>query len=279
MEINHDGADFKAPWEDSLIIAVRDLQWRKSLERLLTGKLSALPDPLFKLGGTAENALGDVGIAVNSRHYLLEFKRDAKQTFDEVDKPLVKIMKQVHGSADSKHRDRFIKISRRGHHFVFSEKAPGQQPKVAGVAKEAAIIIQTSPYFDEAAKMTKTGELSAATEIVELLYPAGKTGSGLLANEMLAYIKVLVEAHAKSEGDDGQVYPFKGVVLNDRGFFWPMNNLADLSELQIILTGRTDSELVKAATIEHSKMSKILKDIAAGTKKVAAKSATKKLPQ
>lgn len=273
MAKKKDGAGFNAPWEDSLIIAVRDLQWRKALERLLAGRRSALPTPLFKFGGTPENAIGDVGLSVHSLFYLLEFKRDSKRAYDEFDKPLVTFMKQVAAAAESKVRARFIEHSQRGHHFVFAEQG-GAVPKAAGENQTVAINIQSAPYYDEAVQMTKTGyEMTARTEISKLLYSEGESTSGLTVSLMLGYIAILISAHSAAKGNADGDYPFKGVLLSDRGFFWPLANLDALGELQVLLEGRFDKDIADAGKVEYGRMEKILHVVPPATKAAAKKNA------
>lgn len=83
------------PWEDSLIVALRDLQWiRKNRATLyemrrhgkaatdaeraaIQAKVKDLPVPpalLAKLDGNAESASGDVLTSVEKRFFLLELK-------------------------------------------------------------------------------------------------------------------------------------------------------------------------------------------------------------
>jgi hypothetical protein len=226
---------FDAPWEDGLIVVVRDLQWLKTLERLPTRQPTTIPSPMFKFGGTTENAIGDVGISANDRFFLLEFKRDGKRAHDEIGKPLVKYMKALGLSEDSSAKEWFLKSSRRGHHFVFSEEV-GTLPGAADSYQIMDISIVTTPYYDEAVAMQKNGYLmKGRVHISGLLYPPSANQAGLPLDKMAMYLRLLLAVHEKVKEDGQQSYEFKGAIVTDSGFIWPLVNLDRLDELLILL--------------------------------------------
>ncbi|MCQ0037770.1 hypothetical protein [Burkholderia glumae] len=96
----------RLPWEDTLILAFRDMQWSRRIESIMkrsapgdpavTGGLEALvlggPGAIHKLDGAAER-LGDLiasnGESTQARFFLLEFKSDRDKRSDEYVKPML----------------------------------------------------------------------------------------------------------------------------------------------------------------------------------------------
>ncbi|BDU22933.1 hypothetical protein [Dyella sp. GSA-30] len=85
-------------WEDSIVMAIRDLQWLEVMRRNPAAKvegepknfgehkglrITRTPDGMIKLDGRAESALGDLGFAAGERLYLIEVKPTPKQFQDE----------------------------------------------------------------------------------------------------------------------------------------------------------------------------------------------------
>lgn len=58
-------------WEDTVVTALRDIQWIHALGRNLP---SVIPSGFIKLDGNAESAIGDVLYSANDRYYIIEVK-------------------------------------------------------------------------------------------------------------------------------------------------------------------------------------------------------------
>ena len=65
------------PWEDTLILAFRDMQWIKKIQNPEYTRRQELAEPpalMIKLDGNAETAAGDIIAGINQRYFLFEFK-------------------------------------------------------------------------------------------------------------------------------------------------------------------------------------------------------------
>lgn len=244
---------FDQPWEDTIIMALRDLQWRKALEKLTSGQKTRLPAPLIKLDGNPETALGDVVTSADDRFFLFEFKGDDSNMGSEPTKPLVSLMKDV--DADAKYPEQksaFVQLSRRTHHFVF----PVFKPKVLYKRDTVPVVsveVGTAFYYDAAVAMTdSTYKLANRSEVSRLIYEVFETPNekkkyrhGLQAGSMALYIKLLTQAHRERTG--ALNIPMKAVVLSDRGFIWPCADMNTLEDIMSLLEVKTSTrELVSS---------------------------------
>jgi hypothetical protein len=232
---------FDQPWEDTIIMAVRDLQWKKALERFTLGQESKLPAPLLKLDGNTETALGDVVTSADDRFFLFEFKGDDSNMGSEWTKPLVAFMKDV--NADTEHivpKRTFIGLSKRAHHFVFPLYKPVVTRKKGNIPVVAAEV-GTACYYDAAVAMTgSTYTLRSRAGINALMYGVFKTHDteerfsfGLRPERMAVYLKLLTQAH-KERGATKNI-PMKAVLLSDKGFIWPCANMEALEDILSLL--------------------------------------------
>ncbi|MFV0455025.1 MAG: hypothetical protein ACK5NQ_08525 [Pseudomonas sp.] len=65
------------PWEDTLILAFRDMQWIRQILNSSNKTIEELAHPpslMAKLDGNAESAAGDILAGYRQRYFLLEFK-------------------------------------------------------------------------------------------------------------------------------------------------------------------------------------------------------------
>jgi hypothetical protein len=259
-------------WEDTIIIALRDLQWAKSIER---GQ--ARPGSLLKLDGNAETALGDAITDAGERFFLFEFKSEAGAGGSEFKKPLVSIMKEVARLPESSEsRARFESASRAAHHFVFPIHNPATTDTDATVEVKAHVV--THGYYDAAVAMVDTAyTLSAGPDIVSMLYPSNHgTKYGLKLAWMATYLEYLVrrfkewaEGQPKSKrrrsGAKPVAIPMKALVWSDAGFFWPVADMADIEDVVRVLNGHHHASHMQSQILLTDYPDRLSLDRAAGS--------------
>lgn len=238
-------ATFDRPWEDTLIIALRDLQWKKAIER--STLCENLPDgTLLKLDGNAESAVGDVITAAKGRFFVLELKADAATMGTEADKTLPFLLDRLARGTTQAAKD-FVKLSKLAHHLAFTEETSGASTNDAGIL-ERPFKVSTATYLTVAAGLVASKDYRPVFErnVVALLYDkhewpgeSEKVRLGLPAIAMAAYLKFLVEAHTRESGRLD--HPLKAIVLSDQGFMWPCVNMASLSGLVAYLQKCVDN--------------------------------------
>lgn len=119
------GDAFDFPWEDSLIFAFRDTQWKLSIDSALEIKQNIpvknieklYPPPIFKLDGNSETASSDILTLHKERFFLFEFKATREKTISDAKKPIWEFLDKVKCEEAN---EEFIRISRRSHHFVYA---------------------------------------------------------------------------------------------------------------------------------------------------------------
>lgn len=241
---NEGRSDRALPWEDTVIIALRDLQWSKHVtdcrERIRTwtdapddesaasvGKqalelLARQPGILLKLDGNAESASGDVLTNPSERFFLLEVKAGESAIKSEKSKFMLKFMKSLEPSTTS--GAEVIRLSRLGHHFLFPEVNQTMAPTLGLHTRKVSLTC--TPYYDAMVSGSPAGEADSLqrTEAVELFW--GRARRGLDLAEMAAYLKVLAEAHSGGGGGSGaKQYPMKVIITGSDGFCWPVADL------------------------------------------------------
>lgn len=231
------------PWEDTLILAFRDIQWDTTINQYLNAANSknplqefinkkfglppSRPPLLAKFDGNAENATGDVITSAQTRFFLLEFKSDRSKTTTESDKFIHHLMSAL----DPENPDHipFETLSRAGHFFVYSATKlidPTEEPSPDAIAFGEGRVLElfASPYVDEIRVNPQNVPFSAQ----ELL----DGNIGWAFPDMLAYLKTLTELHRKATGDDSKTgagkHPMKVAIATQNGLFWPYGDLTDV---------------------------------------------------
>jgi hypothetical protein len=230
---------FTRIWEDTVILALRDLQWVKARP--------GRPAGLLKLDGNVETALGDAITSAGGRYFLFEFKSDAKLGGSEFRKPLVTLMKRVGNlPGDSDAKKYFENATRAAHHFVFPEFGPVERSEGETPLRRASV--RTDCYYDAACAMkSDTYVLSAKVDVEDMLYATqNQECYGLNALEMAAYLAYLCSHYeewtARKSGTTGGAdesdtnAPLKALVLSDKGFFWPCASMNDVRQVYQVLT-------------------------------------------
>jgi hypothetical protein len=252
---------FDYPWEDSLIVVLRDLQWRIALENAAAGERIQLPS-LVKFDGNAEGAIGDVELSVDDRFFILELKATASKMGTEPTKALprfawelLKERSRIDNMLPSDRNDevkaRFKSINElyfmsNACHYLVAPSA-GEQ----GIRKESGVIdlqvdVEGSPYLAIAAVLYE--QPSYKPTLSQKLFPLLRDKHekaygqyfymGLSAPALSAYIKVLVAAHG-GRTEKGK-HPMKAVVWGTNGLIWPCVDLSDLAQLQEFLAARPE---------------------------------------
>lgn len=272
------------PWEDTLILAFRDIQWQKTVKEFLDTpvnndspasfiqhKLSRPNPPLLaKLDGNAENASGDVLTSAHQRYFLLEFKSGLSKSSTESDKFISDLMLLVDpGNND---HDKFVKLSKAGHFLVFGKKADAkaQAKGVHTFGNGRALALTAHPYLNI---LGNTVDKTAEITVEQLLN--GKVGWEF--SEMLAYLQILGRLHKETEGASG--HTMKVAIATQNGVFWPFVDLLDvlgMSRLFRQSLERDDKELF-ASYIRHFKELKpFFEDVSPAMKRVRLKPGAKK---
>lgn len=124
-------------YEDAVIVAFRDMQWRRWLKEIETFEtkqnqpavqLRALgPDHLHKLDGDAESLFGDVLANQDGRYFVLEFKSARSGHKRERVKTMFIAVGHYLVRADEDDRKRFMGLSRNCHFGVFGTRVPNGQ--------------------------------------------------------------------------------------------------------------------------------------------------------
>ena len=111
-------SNFDYPWEDSVIIAFRDIQWQLHIKSNQGGKI---PPALLKFDGNAETQAADAVTSHHSRFFLFEFKRSEAAIGSDMDKPMWKLFEVA--IEHEKEAKVFRRLANQCHHFAYSERS------------------------------------------------------------------------------------------------------------------------------------------------------------
>ncbi|MBV4473393.1 hypothetical protein [Pseudomonas botevensis] len=267
------------PWEDTLILAFRDLQWQKtvaqfmdsltidnSVASFLQRKLcSPAPPLLAKLDGAAENATGDVLTSAQQRYFLLEFKSGLSKSSTESGKFIFDLMSLV--DPGKQEHEKFVTLSKAGHFLVVGKRADAkaQSKGVNAFGEGRALALTAHPYLNIfGSTVDKTGEIS-----VEKLL-RGQVGWDF--TEMLAYLQLLGRLHEATEGGAG--HPMKVAIATQDGIFWPFSDLLDVLSMSRLFRQSLEhdgKELLNAYLDKFKKLGPFLKDVLPTLKSIRPK--------
>ena len=240
-------ADADQPWEDTLILAFRDIQWilhnekqealmSRAIAQFFTSNrtpqqvcdgdrenialalkaMATTPPLLAKLDGRAESAAGDVLTAHDDKFFLIEFKSDMALRSSEYTKFLGVLMWLI----DPDEHHVLIRRSKKGHFFV-TQKPDTSAPSSPVLRK---LTLEALTYYD--AIISDDSKLSKTIPVHTLL--TGKH-HGLSLEHMADYLQLLCTLHASDSA--GGAHPLKVAVASATGIFWP---IADLSQLRVL---------------------------------------------
>ncbi|WP_192551826.1 hypothetical protein [Pseudomonas sp. IzPS59] len=273
------------PWEDTLILAFRDLQWLKSIDQFLDSlptdnsitsilqRIQSRPSlPLLaKLDGNAENATGDVLTSANQRYFLLEFKSSLTKSSTESGKFIFDLMPLVDpGNED---HEKFVTLSKKGHFLVVGKRADAQaQAKgIQTFGEGRALALSAHPYLNIfGSTVDKTGEISVEKKVLR-----GQVGWTF--PEMLAYLQLLGQLHKETEGSGG--HPMKVAIATQDGLFLPFVDLLDVLGMSRLFQQslKLDDKELFASYIRHLKeLTPFLEDVLPAMKIVRLKPEAKK---
>lgn len=149
-------------WEDTLILAFRDLQWRRwykdvadawkanDATRVATLEESG-PDDFHKLDGKAESLFGDILTSDKGRHFVLEFKRTRADHSSERGKLMFEnVATYLATEKDDDVRKGFIELSKSCHFGVYGKrlKNPNNAQGSPNVPRMGNLAIKAQPYLD-----------------------------------------------------------------------------------------------------------------------------------
>lgn len=235
----------KNVWEDTLIIAFRDLQWLKNIKSEKIGEIIKVDEDkktkstpiemLFKFDGNAESLLGDTLANIDERFFLIEFKGNDSQLKSEWEgksKRLYMFMyiacsQLKRNSPESKnytYANVILKTSLTGHYIAYwdmEDKKIICEPYISGLAAAAKKIKEKPKYsienygcvLDEKnAKISAEDLLKGGSKCISF-FKANEENSierGLSSVAMKKYIEWLVGGN-KSESD------VKGIIIDGDG--------------------------------------------------------------
>lgn len=207
----------QSPWEDTLILAFRDMQWIRKIQAATNRDTLSLAEPpslLAKLDGNAETVSGDVLTGYRGRFLLLEFKSSKSLCVTEKEN---KSVYAILTRSDLPELCRGLSI--RGHFLVYPEIKSGHRQAHQSMLPIHFVDLMCMPYLtlaeDESSQQLKTERLDS-------VYYDSERGLDLL--EMGHYLSSLARM-AKKDGDGA---PFKAVIASSDGMFWPVGDLSDL---------------------------------------------------
>ncbi|MCA1326393.1 hypothetical protein [Herbaspirillum sp. alder98] len=231
---------FNKVWEDSLIVALRDLQWQHGAKPL------GVPELMVKMDGNVETATADVLYAMQGRFFLFELKSSASDSTSESIKPIIKIFGAIDrlrsadkqnptNSPSEKARELFYKMSNLGHHLVMADVT--NEPYQVGSIPHQEISLMSAHYYKVATKLYANRKYKAVPDydLSVTTYKGlknlggGISLLGLTAEAMAAYIHFLVKAHKAATSKVN--HPLKAVVWSTTGFAWPCVKMDDLLQL------------------------------------------------
>jgi len=241
-------AQSSPPWEDALIVALRDLQCIQKNETAaiamrrctdaptadhsasMQRRLDDLPKPpplLAKLDGKAESATGDVLTSVQQRFFLFEMKASKSNLSSEEGKFIYDFLEFL--DPEIVEDRELLELSRRGHHVLYPLVNGTGSGAKRGFLPVHEVTLTTRRYYDAVIPSSHhllKLSLYSNHEIVaaDLLWK--EQALGLKAYEMAAYLGTLVAART----DGTSNYPLKCVIAGPDGFFWPCGDLASFME-------------------------------------------------
>lgn len=236
------GSNDQTPWEDTVILAFRDMQWMRKQNANYEAFVSArresdtvesetlrdnfltqicTPPPLLaKLDGQAETASGDTLTAINERFFLLEFKASNDKLRDEKGKFMYMLMQSVVPTRDLD----FMDLSRRGHFVVYPDFPESRPHAKQGLLSVNKVRLETLPYLDALHDEKLDPKPIEPASAEQVLWAPDR---GLSINEMAAYLKALCETHS---GDSSR-HPIKAIIATPNGLIWPIADLSHLVQL------------------------------------------------
>ena len=243
------------PWEDTLILAFRDLQWLRKQDantealmikfenerKKITQReyfdwvketLKRPPPLLAKLDGHAESASADVLTAQNDRFFLLEFKSSLELFRKEEEKYIKKVMNFVVQRPFL--YDSFIDLSVRGHFLVYPTFAQGSCGYSGSLLPIHEATLRSAPYY-QVCSLTTTLHSQKPEDSRTLERVIWEDKLGLTMEEMTAYLFALSQNHGTTSGG----HPMKVVVASAEGMVWPIADLSQLATLQTYFSNQT----------------------------------------
>ncbi|HBO3166663.1 TPA: hypothetical protein L4R86_000346 [Pseudomonas aeruginosa] len=212
----------ESPWEDSLILAFRDMQWIRKIQTSARKPIKHLAQPpalMVKLDGNAESRAGDVLAGYNEHYFLLEFKSSRSRFNTEQGKSVhARLAAATPYSAEGRE---LLDLSTRGHLLAYPEVKRGGGKPTKDILPIHNIDLMCVPYCLLVQDTSSQNLTQATLKLDDVFYGEG---NGLSREEMADYLNQLVTA-AVDSGDDGA--PFKAVIATPDGLFWPTGRLSD----------------------------------------------------
>lgn len=218
------------PWEDTLILAFRDMQWIKKIQNPEYTKRQELAKPpalMIKLDGNAETAAGDILAGINQRFFLFEFK-SAPTGFKSEEKKQVH-QRLVNAGSEDNYDEELLELSRRGHFLVYPQPKGADNKSCESFALLHRLDLWCAPYcyLVELKQYPKSfRESGDPRQMLESIFY--DQSHGLDVDEISHYLQLLAD-QAEEEGGNDEL-PLKAVIASPNGLFWPAGSLSAFKE-------------------------------------------------
>lgn len=188
-------------WEDTVILAFRDLQWHRWHEAFLKGTaLQPSPADLHKLDYDAESAFGDVLTSQDDRFFVFEFKAVRDGHLDERGKGLFERLSHYVAAAENlvDENGRYpeplqdmIDLSRRCHFGVFGLRVALPPGETTTAAPSGPPSLVDMPFVFQKGEASKNDASPAVPAL-----PAGAVKLRLLADPYIEWVHLANRALA-----------------------------------------------------------------------------------
>lgn len=208
------------PWEDTLILAFRDMQWIRQILNSTNESIEDLAQPpslMAKLDGNAESAAGDILAGYRQRYFLFEFKSSESLLSTEKGKSVHTLL----GDLQYSEQEVLIDLSERGHFLVYPQIKPGRRQTSPSFLPVHWVNLICVPYYFMVSEGLHARLEERSEKLEEVFY---REEGGLSLEEIAFYLRVLAGANEKSGGGDT---PLKAVIASPSGMLWPIGDLSD----------------------------------------------------
>lgn len=218
------------PWEDTLILAFRDMQWIKKIqnpEYTEKQELAKPPALMIKLDGNAETAAGDILAGINQRYFLFEFK-SALTGFKAEEKKHV-YQRLVDAGSEDNYDEELLVLSHRGHFLVYPQPKSDDNKSCESFALLHRLDLWCAPYCSLVELEYIPQCIPESDDHPQMLESIFYDKSrGLDVDEISLYLQLLAD-QAEEEGGNAEL-PLKAVIASPNGLFWPAGSLSAFKE-------------------------------------------------
>lgn len=214
------------PWEDTLILAFRDMQWIKKIQSQEHTRRQELAEPpalMVKLDGNAETAAGDILAGINQRYFLFEFKSALTGLKAEEKKHVYQRL--VNAKSENNYEEELLALSHRGHFLVYPKPKSDDNKSCESFALLHRLDLWCAPYCGLVEPQSIPEPDDDPQMLESIFYDKSR---GLDVDEISFYLQLLAD-QAEEEGGNDE-FPLKAVIASPNGLFWPAGSLSAFKE-------------------------------------------------